>query len=192
MDQVTDLDFASRCAGGDRSAQRELFDRELDHVHATLYRILGPNRDLEDLAQEVFLEVFRSLASYRGEAKLATWIARVTAHVAFRYLGRRGRPTVWLESVPERAAGDPSAERQLAARRALRRMYEILGALDPAVRIAFALAVIDERPLDEVATVMQASLVATKSRVWRARRRLRRDPIVCAFLDGTASAEVGP
>jgi RNA polymerase sigma-70 factor (ECF subfamily) len=179
-----DLDLASRCASGDRQAQRELFDREVDHVHATLYRILGPNRDIEDLVQDVFIEIFRSLGSYRGEAKLSTWTGRVTAHVAYGYLSSKRPPAVWLESVPEPEAPGPTAERRAMARAAMRQLYAMMAELEPATRLAFTLHALDGQPLDEVARAMRATVVATKSRVWRARRRMRRDPSVAALLSG--------
>jgi RNA polymerase sigma-70 factor (ECF subfamily) len=184
-----DADLAARCAAGDRVAQRELFEREIDRVHATLYRLLGPCRDLEDLTQEAFLEIFRSLATFRGEARLATWLSRITAHVAYRYLSTRKPPTAWLEAVEEPASPVASAERSMLARDAVRRLYEILTELDPVVRLAFALHVLEGHTLEQVSDFMQSSLVATKSRVWRARRRLRRDPAVMALLNRDGSEE---
>ena len=179
---LEDLEVAARCARGDRAAQRHLFDREVDRVHATLYRILGPSRELEDLVQDTFLEVFRSIAGYRGEAKLATWISRVTAHVAYGYLARKRPAAACLEAVPEPEAAAPPSDEQAALHRAMRRVHELLADLDPTVRLAFCLHVLDGNSLTEVAAAMRATVVATKSRVWRARRRLRRDPAVIAIL----------
>lgn len=187
-----DLRLAGACVAGDRAAQRGLFAREKRRVHATLYRILGSNQDMEDLVQEAFFEVFRSLGSYRGEAILATWIDRVTARVAYAYLTReRGRRTARLELVPEVADGRPSLEQRALAREAARELYALLDRIEPNQRIAFTLHVIDGRPLREVAAIQEASLVATKVRVWRARReverRAARHPVLAAFL-GTRGA----
>jgi len=185
---LEDLELAARCARGERTAQRHLFDREVDRVHATLYRILGPTRELEDLVQDVFLEVFRSIASYRGDAKLATWIGRVTAHVAYGYLSSKRPTAAWLEAVPEPEASDAPSDHQAGLRRAMRRVHELLAELEPKVRLAFSLHVLDGQPLGEVATAMHSSLVATKSRVWRARRHMRRDPAVSAILGEESEA----
>ena len=181
-----DLALARRCAGGDPAAQRQLFRDQRTRVHRTLYRILGSNREMEDLVQEVFIEVFRSLDRFRGEAKLSTWIARITSRVAMAHIGKR-RPAVQsLETVPEVAAREPSAEAVAAAREAAERLYRALDRVEAVQRIAFALHVIEGLPLREVADVMEASLVATKSRVWRARRELERrasrDPLLASFL----------
>lgn len=181
-----DLALAGRCSAGDREAQRRLFADYRRRAHATLYRVLGSNRDMEDLLQETFLEVFRSLPRFRGEAKLSTWVDRIAARVAYGYLRRRRPPATHLEAVPEPAATGPTADHSVAARDAARRLYRVLDRLDDKMRIAFALHVVDGRPLREVAEIMDASLVATKSRVWRARREIERraaaDPVLASYL----------
>ncbi len=182
-----DLDLARRCAGGDAGAQRQLFRDQRSRVHRTLYRILGSNADMEDLVQDVFLEVFRSLARFRGEARLSTWIARITTRVAMNYIGRRKPPAQSLDALSaEVEAAGPSAEESALAREAAERLYRALERVEAAQRVAFALHVIEGLPLREVAEITESSLVATKSRVWRARReiekRARRDPLLASFL----------
>jgi RNA polymerase sigma-70 factor (ECF subfamily) len=190
-----DVDLAARCAAGDALAQRRLFDREFARVHATLYRILGSNQAIDDVAQEVFFAVFRSLAQFRGEASLRTWIDRCAVHAAFAHL-RSGRGRRHLELVPESvASADVTAERRVLAREAARRLYATLDKLDPKQRLAFALHAIDGRPLKEVAVLMDATLVATKARVWRARRyvekRAKADPVLAEFLSVDDDAATG-
>lgn len=180
-----DLELAKRCVAGDRPAQRELFSRHKRRVHATLYRMLGSSA-LDDLIQDTFVAVFRGLGSFRGESSLATWIDRCTVRIAFAYLSeKRARPP-HLELVGDVATGDPSAERRLVAREAARRMYAELDRMEPKMRLAFTLHVIEGRSMNEIALVMEASLVATKTRVWRARRemekRARRDPTLAGYL----------
>ena len=182
-----DLDLARRCAGGDIAAQRQVFRDQRMRVHRTLYRILGSNTDMEDLMQDVFLEVFRSLERFRGEARLSTWIARITARVAMHHIGRRKPASQSLDAMLfEPASGAPSAEQVAVMREAARRLYRALDRVDPVQRVAFALHVIDGLPLREVAEITESSLVATKTRVWRARReiekRARRDPLLAGFL----------
>jgi len=181
-----DFGLAQRCASGDRAAQSALFSQYRRQVHGILYRILGSNRELEDLVQDSFIQVFRSLERFRGESKLSTWIARITTRVALAHIRRRKPAHVELDSIPMPAAEGPSAAHRAEGRQAARRMYEVLDKLDAKQRVAFALHVIDERPLKEVASIMGASLVATKSRVWRARkemiRRASRDAILASYL----------
>lgn len=181
-----DLHLATRCVAGEKSAQVALYEREKRRVHATLYRVFGSNRHIEDAIQEVFIQVFRSLPSFRGESSLSTWIDRCAVRVAYAYLsqGRRRGPELAL--VQEMPSGDPNAEQRALAREAARRLYAVLETLEPKQRLAFSLHELEGRPLAEVATLMEATLVATKTRLFRARQKLeaaaRKDPVLKAFL----------
>jgi RNA polymerase sigma-70 factor (ECF subfamily) len=183
-----DLSLAQRCVAGERAAQRELFDRERRRVHAALFRILGSNTMMDDLVQESFLEIFRSLKGFRGEASLGTWVDRCTVRVAYAFLTRKKPRAAQLELVPEIASDDPSAEQRVLAREAARRLYAELDRIEPTHRLAFTLHAIDGRSLEEVAKIMEATVVATKARVWRARqaleKRARRDPVLAGFMSG--------
>jgi RNA polymerase sigma-70 factor (ECF subfamily) len=181
-------DLVRRCVEGDRAAQTRLFRDEVRRVHGLLYRILGPAGPHEDLIQETFLRVFRSLPQFRGEAQLSTWIGGIALNVAYGYLRATPAPAVRLELVPDPRADEPSVEQQVAARQGLRRFYQILDRMDGRLRIAFSLHALDGRSLREVAELMGASIVATKARVWRARRELdkraQRDPLLASYLEG--------
>ena len=88
---VEDVLLVDRCLTGEPAATRELFRRHKNRVHACLFRVLGSNRDMDDLLQEAFLQVFQSLRGWRAEASLATWIDRVAVRCAYRYLSQRTR-----------------------------------------------------------------------------------------------------
>jgi RNA polymerase sigma-70 factor (ECF subfamily) len=182
-----DVALARRAADGDRAAQRELFLAQRTAVHHTLFRILGSNRELEDLIQDAFIEIFRALPSYRGDSKLARWCQTIATRTAYLAIARRRPVAVELEVVQDvLASDDPDAHRVAHAREAARRLYAALDRLDPKQRIAFALAVIDGLPLAEVAQLTESSVVAVKTRVWRARRdlmkRARKDEVLVAYL----------
>ena len=191
MTAPEDLELVKRCVAGDRNAQRTLFARERDHVHWTLFRILGHSQHLEDLIQDAFLEVFRSLGTFRGESQLSTWVERCTVRVAYGYF-RRKALVPRLEPVHEVATGAPSAEQRVIHREAARRLYALLDRLEPSQRIAYTLHELDNKPLKEVAALMQASLVTTKVRVFRARRNIEtragNDPLLREFVVGTTQA----
>jgi RNA polymerase sigma-70 factor (ECF subfamily) len=181
-----DVRLVERCLAGDRAAQRHLFRAHRKRVHATLFRILGSNASMDDLVQEAFMNVFRSLRTYRGEASLGTWIDRCTVRVAYACISRRKTRPAQLALVHDAPSADPSAEQRAIAREAARHLYDALDRMDPKLRLSFTLHAIDGRSLAEVAELMDASLVATKTRVWRARHELaeraRRDPVLAAFL----------
>jgi len=189
---VEDVLLVDRCLTGEPAATRELFRRHRGRVHASLYRVLGGNRDMDDLLQEAFLQVFQSL---RAEASLSTWIDRVAVRVAYRYLSQRGRrvQTDVLEdddAAPAAPEHQPGARRQLA-RDGVKRLYATLDELSPAARLAFTLHEIDGRTIAETAKLVGSSVTATKLRVWRARKRIEAaaagDPVLSEFLEPTGA-----
>jgi RNA polymerase sigma-70 factor (ECF subfamily) len=189
-----DLLLAQRAADGDRAAQRELFARLKVAVHHTLYRILGSNRDLEDLIQDAFLEIFRALPSFRGDSSLPRWSQTIATRTAYLAIQKRKPTAVDLDDVEEEVVDrDPDAHRITLARQAAKRLYAALEKLDPKMRIAFALAAIDGLPLQEVAELTESSLVATKTRVWRARRevmkRAQKDPVLASYVADLGGGE---
>jgi len=182
-----DVALAQRAAEGDRQAQRELFQQLKKPVHHTLYRILGANRDIEELIQDAFLEIYRALPSFRGDSSLTRWCQTIATRQAYLAIERRKPAAVDLDVVEDEIVDrDPDAHRVALARQAAKRLYAALDKLDPKQRIAFALAVIDGLPLAEVAQPTDSSLVAVKTRVWRARpalmRREKKNPVLASYL----------
>lgn len=194
---VEDVLLVDRCLTGEPAATRELFRRHRGRVHACLFRVLGSNRDMDDLLQDAFIQVFQSLRGWRAEASLATWIDRVSVRVAYRYLSQRGRrvqtdPIIDDESVPGVEGNfESGGSRRQLARDGVRRLYAVLDELGAASRLAFTLHEIDGRPLADVAALVGSSVTATKLRVWRARNKIETaaaaDPVLREFLQEGAS-----
>ena len=182
---LEDVLLVDRCLSGEAAAARELFRQRHRRVHATLYRVLGRNRDIDDLVQDTFIEVFKSLQGFRGEALLSTWIDRITVRVAYRYLSKNKTATLTTElaAEPRDVIG---TDQRAFAREGVRRLYAALAEMSATARVAFALHEIDGRSVAEVAAVVGASVTATKLRIWRARRALMRraieDPVLSEFL----------
>jgi RNA polymerase sigma-70 factor, ECF subfamily len=196
---VEDVLLVDRCLTGEPAATRELFRRHRNRVHASLFRVLGSNQDMDDLLQEAFLQVFQSLRGWRAEASLATWIDRVAVRCAYRHLSQRQRrvATAPLDgddddaaaeaaAAPSWVAAGPGARRQLA-RDGVVRLYAVLDELSAAARLAFTLHELDGRSLAETAELVGSTVTATKLRVWRARKRIEAaaaaDPVLSQFLE---------
>ncbi len=164
-----------------REVDLEALAREqLPRVERLLLRILGPRRDMEDLVQNVFLELCRSLPRHRGDGALSTFVGGITVNVARRAM----RPRAWwrrrgpMPDQPSAPGGDP--ERQAAAREHVRRVRRALEGIAPKKRIAFSLWAFDQMDVEEIAQLMGATVSATRSRIWYAQKELRakatRDP----------------
>ena len=188
-----DLELARRAASGERAAQRDLFIEQRTNVHRALFRILGSNRELEDLLQDAFIEIFRALPSFRGDSTLGRWCQTIAIRIAYLTISRRRPPAVDLALVEESVANDVDVRRHAMAREATRRLYAALDRIEAKQRIAFALAVIDGKSLTDVAELTETSMFAVKTRVWRARRELmrraRKDAVLSAYLDELQGGE---
>ena len=184
MTTVDMVALAARCAGGDRSAQRELFLRTRASVHRTLYRILGNNHDVEDVLQETYLMVFRGIDKFEGRSSPTTWCCGIAIHVAYNYL----RAARHRRHEPEVDTVDPGPDvgRLAEHREAARRLYLALDKIDLDPRIAFSLVIIDGQPVAEVAAQLGVSQGAVKTRVWRGRKELerlaRKDPALAGYV----------
>lgn len=81
MDETSEHQLVARCREGDEQAFRELVDRYKGLVYALVARRLSDPARAEEVAQDVFVRVYRGLASFRGESRLSTWIFRITANL---------------------------------------------------------------------------------------------------------------
>src|SRR3954462_14267425 len=109
---LADAELVERCRMGDTAAWRSLYDRYAPSVHRFISALGIPLEDREDAAQDVFVAVYRSLARFRGEAQLSTWIYRIAARHAVRMGRRRGvrefLSALALREPPPPATPDPS------------------------------------------------------------------------------------
>jgi len=198
MDGVGDMPYPSRppppqvaalvdrARRRDPAAFRDLFQTHVGSVHRVVRRIVGPRADVEDLVQTAFVEAFRSLPDFRGDALFSTWLTRITVRVTLRAARRRHLATASLDDVVEPASITPGPERVAAAREALALVESLLAELRPKRRAAFVLHVLEGYSVEEVAAILSASTAAVKVRVHDARRqierRLRQNPAMLAML----------
>lgn len=186
---VDEADLVARCKAGEPKALRKLFEAQRAHVHGFLFRVVGSNVHMDDLLQDTFLEVYRSLPGFRGESSLRTWIDRCAVRVAYAHFRRKSR-TPRLEPVHAVAADAATPEERTVRREAVRRLYAELERLEPNQRLAFTLSAIEGRSSREIAKLMDSTTTTAKLRAWRGRRalesRARKDPLLSEFLSGHA------
>ena len=176
---ATDADLVEAAAGGARSAFAELYRRHLDSVYARLTRVIGPAPERDDLVQEIFLDVYRALRRFRGDAAFSSFLHRIVLNVACEHLQRRWRArgrSAPLEARQLETLIDPSAspEHRARHREELTRLFALLDRLSPKRRAAFVLVAIDCLPLEEAAALLAAKPEAIKQRVLAARSQLAR------------------
>lgn len=181
--ETDDARVLAACRGGDRVAIERVLLAHAHMLESVIARIAGPQADVEDMLQQTFAEAIVCFPRFRGEARVGTWLTSIAIHVAHRALRSPSRRrVVELELVGEVAGESAPPDEQAHRRRAAARLYAVLDEIAPKKRIAFVLHAFEDRPIDEVASLMGASRAATKSRIFWARRelvrRLERDPVL--------------
>lgn len=178
--------LVERARAGEPTAFRELFRLHVERVHRIVYRLVGPTSDSDDLVQTIFVEGFRSLPSFRGDALFSTWLGRIAVRVTMRAVKRPRLALVPLEAVGERASESTAPDDAAMANEGLRRLDALLEALRPKKRVAFVLHVLEGYSIEETAAMVGASVAAVKVRIHDARRELERraskDPYFAAFF----------
>jgi len=174
---MADLDpLIAAAQRGEPRALRGLFERYRNDVLRIAFRVIGPSPDLEDVAQEAFVQIIRSLPSYRGNAKFSTWLFRVVTNVARMHVRReRSRPR--LAGAPEgllEARPDPGQQPdEEAARNArLRALYRHLDALSEKKRTVLVLHDLAGVAAAEVAQIVEAPVLTVRTRLFYARKEL--------------------
>jgi RNA polymerase sigma-70 factor, ECF subfamily len=182
----SDEEIVRGMRAGEAWAAAALLDRYGPLVERLVRRIMGHDPDLEDLVHDAFATILASIDQVRDEKAIRGWIASVAAHTAHHAIRRR-KLTRWIFFWQKDEPPEPAGEVDMSAREAVRRMYAALEQLPTAERVAFALRVIDEMPLEEVAEACGVSLATIKRRLGRAETRFkaiaRRDPVLKAWME---------
>jgi RNA polymerase sigma factor, sigma-70 family len=179
-DEIDDAELMLRSARGDTEAFQRLVERHQALVIGTVARMLGYNSDIEDIAQQVFIRVWKSASRYTPAAKFTTWLLTITRNLVFNESRRRKRhPVVALEAPDtDEPHSLPDPSRSVPDEALLERELET--AIDQAVRLlpekqrlAVVLRRYENKSYEEIAEVLNLSVPAVKSVLFRARSELR-------------------
>ena len=173
--KATDYQLAQRSAEGDMTAFQELYERHNRRVYSLCLRMTANPTEAEDLAQEVFIQLFRKIGSFRGESAFTTWLHRLTVNQVLMHFRKRG---VRLEQTTEegevpvqivKGTENPNAM-PVVDRIAL---DKAIAQLPPGYRTVFTLHDIEGHEHEEIARMLGCSVGTSKSQLHKARMKLR-------------------
>lgn len=181
-------DVVARARAGDATAFRELYAQHHRQVARQL-AFLVPRSDLEDVLQDVFVEVFRSLRRFEGKSAFTTWLYRVTVHVAMKARRKHTRSRLdVVDELPERADERPlPSEVSLSAERQAR-VEALLEKLSPKKRTVLVMHDLQGVEAHTIAEVLETNVLTVRTRLFYARRELealaKDDPALADFFGG--------
>ncbi|NNE44273.1 MAG: RNA polymerase sigma factor [Gemmatimonadetes bacterium] len=171
--------LAGTAIRGDTRAFTQLVERHRDHVVANCRYLSGSETQAEDLAQEVFVKVYRNVHKFEGRSRFRTWLQRVKINHCLSWI-RRQRDEVHLDiddpavsAIPDRALSTPADKLERMSEQD--RIRRTLASLPDNLRVALTLCDVDELSYAEIAESLDISLSAVKMRVKRAREAFRKE-----------------
>lgn len=167
-------------AGGDTAAFETLIERHQALVAGTVARMLGSNSDVEDITQQVFIRIWKSAGRYVARAKFTTWLLKITRNLVFNEMRRAKRhPHLPVqidpetEEVPLKDEGTATPDATLLQAELQRAIETAIAELPETQRMALVLRRYEELSYEEIADVLELSVPAIKSLLFRARTELR-------------------
>ena len=179
-----DFECMVRLKEGDESALTELVERHQQAVVGTAFRMLGDLHEAHDIAQKVFIRIWKSADRYEPTAKFTTWMFTITRNLVFNESRRRSRrPARSLEEPAgemelARHVEDPSqrpADQELLHGELRRAVDEAIRRLPEKQRLALVLRRFEMKTYEEIAAVLEVTVPAVKSLLFRARTYLRKE-----------------
>jgi RNA polymerase sigma-70 factor (ECF subfamily) len=177
-----------RCVAGDAAAWEEIVRQYQRRIYNLCYRFTGSGDEAEDLSQEVFIKMYRSLSSYDAErGAFVSWVTTLTRNLLVDYFrkSRQERLTDSLDAAPAQdedaptpaeqlADTKPSAEARVQSQQTQKVVQQALGKLSPELREAVILRDIQDMDYREIAAVLKVPEGTVKSRINRGRTELAR------------------
>jgi RNA polymerase sigma-70 factor (ECF subfamily) len=179
-EDAEDVRLMRLVARGDTSAFEQVIERHQALVAGTAARMLGSNSDVEDIAQQVFIRVWKSARRYVPRAKFTTWLLKITRNLVFNEL-RRGKRRAQvplqsdpgIEEIPLKDETNPAPDASLLEDELQRAIEEAIMQLPESQRMALVLRRYEQLSYEEIAEVLDLSVPAVKSVLFRARTELR-------------------
>ena len=174
-----------RAIGGDEAAMRALWSRHAPHIDVVVRRLVGGDHDLAaDVAQEVWIQIFRALPTYRGDSQFGTWAHRIAVNRTLNALRQRRRlASMETNDIHEdSAAVEPDADRNIIAAS----IEAATAQLSPGARVVFVMHDVEGFTHDEIAASLGITAGGSKSQLFKARAKLRK--LLAHLIDAPMSA----
>lgn len=176
---MSEAEAIERAKNGDGESFEALYGLHKRRVYSLCLRMTGNTAEAEDLTQEAFLQLYRKIATFRGESAFSTWLHRLAVNVVLMHLRKKGLPEVSLQETLDPSEEDgpkrdiASQDQVLAGSIDRVNLERSIESLPPGYRIIFVLHDIEGYEHNEIAEMMGCSIGNSKSQLHKARMKLR-------------------
>ena len=199
---ATETDLIARAQRGDEEAFAALFEAHKRRIYSLCLRMTSNTAEAEDLTQEAFLQLFRKIATFRGESAFSTWLHRLAVNVVLMHLRKKGLQQVSLDET-DNSQDEPvrrdygSEDLRLTGSVDRIGLQDAIAELPPGYRAVFVLHDVEGYEHNEIAEIMKCSVGNSKSQLHKARMKLRErlrqdhggEPVDQSMAAGTGIAD---
>ncbi len=187
---MSDTEIIEQLKLGNEQAFRRLVESHQKLVVNTCFGLVHNREDAEDIAQDVFIEVFRNIDKFRADAKLSTWLYRIAVNRSLNHI-RDNKKSKWFQSFEDevgakskqlqllQSANSDQPEFELENKQRAIILYEAVGSLPKNQQVAFTLSKYEELSYQEIAEIMELSVSSVESLLFRAKKGLQKKLYKC-------------
>lgn len=187
---MSDTEIIEKLKQSDEQAFRQLIENHQKLVVNTCFGIVQNHEDAEDIAQEVFIEVFRSIHKFRADAKISTWLYRISVNRSLNFI-RDNKKNKWFHSFEDEVAAKSRQLKQIESSKSDQPEFELenkqraiilheaINSLPNNQKVAFSLSKYEELSYQEIAEVMELSISSVESLLFRAKKGLQKKLYKC-------------
>ena len=178
--QVNEAEAIEKAKQGNAEAFQVLYDLHKRRVYSLCLRMTANTAEAEDLTQEAFLQLYRKIATFRGESAFSTWLHRLSVNVVLMHLRKKGLPVVSLEETTQSGGEEDTPKKDFGAEDVALagsidrlQLQKAVESLPPGYRTIFVLHDVEGYEHNEIAGIVGCSIGNSKSQLHKARMKLR-------------------
>lgn len=176
-DNNKENELVNSLVAGREKAYRQVIGKYRDPVLRLCKGFTGSADDAEDLAQDIFIEVFRSVGRFKGDSSLSTWIYRIAVNKSLNFIrdkNNKAHGNYTVEGYIENSKDDDSADQQLIRKDHARALHQAIESLPENQNTAFVLSKYEDMSYADIADIMQTSVSSVESLLFRAKKNLQK------------------
>jgi RNA polymerase sigma-70 factor (ECF subfamily) len=193
MDIDPDSQLVKRCQAGDISAFDDIVHRHKDRIYRLVYRMLRDSDSVNDVAQDIFVRAYRRINDFQYRSSFSTWLTRVAMNHCINYLRRKKRFRFFPAGILPNANSSDEPHAVVERTEECEKVYQAINALSPNGKAVIILHYFEDHSCGEVASILDCSIGTVKSRLFHARRELKKrlEPYIESGKWEDRSSEIG-